>query len=86
MVVAIDNSNIYIGVQECVSMVNLGDRKRYVRVKLQNFVRIFEKDRIKMRGFVCGFSLFVIEYVWEVYRYKYLFRNVCRNKMVKIYC
>ena len=86
MVVAIDNSNIYIGAQECASMVNPGDRKRHVRVKLQNLVRILEKDRTKTRGFACGSSPPATEHVWEVYRYKHLSRNACCNKMVKIHC
>ena len=68
MVVAIDNSNIYIGAQECASMVNAGDRKRHVRVKLQNLVRILEKERMKIRGFACGSSPPATDYVWEVYR------------------
>ena len=68
MVVAIDNSNIYIGAQECASMVNPGDRKRHVRVKLQNLVRILEKERTKTRGFACGSSPPATEHVWEVYR------------------
>ena len=68
MVVAIDNSNIYIGAQECASMVNTGDRKRHVRVKLQNLVRILEKERTKTRGFAGGSSPPATEHVWEVYR------------------
>ena len=68
MVVAIDNSNIYIGAQECASMVNSGDRKRHVRVKLQNLVRILEKERTKTRGFACGSSPPATDHVWEVYR------------------
>lgn len=69
MVVAIDNSNIYIGAQECASMVNTGDRKRHVRVKLQNLVRILEKERTKTRGFAGGSSPPATEHVWEVYRW-----------------
>lgn len=69
IVVAIDNSNIYIGAQECASMVNAGDRKRHVRVKLQNLVRILERERTKTRGFACGSSPPATEHVWEVYRY-----------------
>ena len=69
MVVAIDNSNIYIGAQECASMVNTGDRKRHVRVKLQNLVRILEKERAKTRGFAGGSSPPATEHVWEVYRW-----------------
>ena len=68
MVVAIDNSNIYIGAQECASMVNTGDRKRHVRVKLQNLVRILQKERTKTRGFAGGSSPPATEHVWEVYR------------------
>ena len=68
IVVGIDNSNIYIGAQECASMVNPGDRKRHVRLKLQNLVRILERERTKMRGFACGSSPPATEYVWEVYR------------------
>lgn len=68
MVVAIDNSNIYIGAQECASMVNPGARKRHIRVKLQNLVRILEKERTKTRGFACGSSPPATEHVWEVYR------------------
>ena len=68
MVVAIDNSNIYIGAQECASVVNAGDRKRHVRVKLQNLVRILEKERTKTRGFAGGSSPPATENVWEVYR------------------
>ena len=68
LVVAIDNSNIYIGAQECASMVNTGDRKRHVRVKLQNLVRILEKERAKARGFAGGSSPPATEHVWEVYR------------------
>ena len=68
MVVAIDNSNIYIGAQECASTVNSGDRKRHVRVKLQNLVRILEKERTKTRGFACGSSPPATDHVWEVYR------------------
>ena len=68
LVVAIDNSNIYIGAQECASMVNAGDRKRHVRVKLQNLVRILEKERTKTRGFAGGSSPPATDHVWEVYR------------------
>ena len=68
LLVAIDNSNIYIGAQECASMVNAGDRKRHVRVKLQNLVRILEKEREKTRGFAGGSSPPATEHVWEVYR------------------
>ena len=68
IVVGIDNSNIYIGAQECASMVNPGDRKRHVRLKLQNLVRILERERSKMRGFACGSSPPATEHVWEVYR------------------
>lgn len=68
IVVAIDNSNIYIGAQECASMVNSGDRKRHVRVKLQNLVKILERERTKTRGFACGSSPPATEHVWEVYR------------------
>ncbi|KAL9957854.1 hypothetical protein ACROYT_G034804 [Oculina patagonica] len=68
IVVAIDNSNIYIGAQECASMVNSGDRKRHVRVKLQNLVRVLERERTKTRGFACGSSPPATEHVWEVYR------------------
>lgn len=68
IVVAIDNSNIYIGAQECASMVNPGDRKRHVRVKLQNLVKILERERTKTRGFACGSSPPATEHVWEVYR------------------
>ena len=68
IVVGIDNSNIYIGAQECASMVNPGDRKRHVRLKLQNLVRILERERAKMRGFACGSSPPATEHVWEVYR------------------
>lgn len=68
IVVAIDNSNIYIGAQECASTVNSGDRKRHVRVKLQNLVRILERERTKSRGFACGSSPPATEHVWEVYR------------------
>lgn len=68
IVVGIDNSNIYIGAQECASMVNPGDRKRHVRLKLQNLVRILERERTKMRGFACGSSPPATEHVWEVYR------------------
>lgn len=68
VVVGVDNSNIYIGAQECASMVNPGDRKRHVRLKLQNLVRILERERSKMRGFACGSSPPATEHVWEVYR------------------
>lgn len=68
LIVAIDNSNIYIGAQECASMVHTGDRKRHVRVKLQNLVRILEKERTKIRGFACGSSPPATEHVWDVYR------------------
>ena len=68
VVVGVDNSNIYIGAQECASMVNPGDRKRHVRLKLQNLVRILERERLKMRGFACGSSPPATEHVWEVYR------------------
>lgn len=68
VVVAIDNSNIYIGAQECASMVNAGDRKRHVRLKLQNLVRILERERTKTRGFACGSSPPATEHVWDVYR------------------
>lgn len=68
IVVGVDNSNIYIGAQECASMVNPGDRKRHVRLKLQNLVRILERERSKMRGFACGSSPPATEHVWEVYR------------------
>ena len=69
LVVAIDNSNIYIGAQECASMMNPSDRKRHVRVKLQNLVKILEKERAKVRGFACGSSPPATEHIWEVYRY-----------------
>ena len=49
-------------------MVNTGDRKRHVRVKLQNLVRILEKERTKTRGFAGGSSPPATEHVWEVYR------------------
>lgn len=68
IIVAIDNSNIYIGAQECASLVNAGDRKRHVRVKLQNLVKILEKERLKVRGFACGSSPPATEHVWDVYR------------------
>lgn len=68
IVVGIDNSNIYIGAQECASMANPGDRKRHVRLKLQNLVRILERERSKMRGFASGSSPPATEHVWEVYR------------------
>ena len=68
IVVGIDNSNIYIGAQECASMVNPGDRKRHVRLKLQNLIRILERERSKMRGFACGSCPPATEHVWEVYR------------------
>ncbi|XP_032233640.1 uncharacterized protein LOC5508924 isoform X1 [Nematostella vectensis] len=69
IVCVIDNSNIYIGAQECASTVNVGDKKRHVRVKLQNLVRILERGRPKDRCFVCGSSPPATEHVWEVYRH-----------------
>lgn len=68
IIVAIDNSNIFIGAQECASMINVGDRKRHVRVKLQNLVKILEKERPKTRGFASGSSPPATEHVWDVYR------------------
>lgn len=72
IIVAIDNSNIYIGAQECASAVNPGDRKGKVRVKLQNLVRILEQTRSKARGFAYGSSPPATEQVWDVYRYDLL--------------
>ena len=68
IVVAIDNSNIYIGAQECASAQNNWERKRNVRLKIQNLVRILERNRPKAQGFVCGSSPPATEQVWEVYR------------------
>lgn len=67
-VIVVDNSNIYIGAQECASAYNAGERKRHVRVKLQNLVKILEKNRSKERTFVCGSSPPATEHVWDVYR------------------
>lgn len=67
-VIVVDNSNIYIGAQECASAYNVGERKRHVRVKLQNLVKILEKNRSKERTFVCGSSPPATEHVWDVYR------------------
>lgn len=68
VVIVVDNSNIYIGAQECASASNAHDRKRHVRVKLQNLVKILEKNRLKERTFVCGSSPPATEHVWDVYR------------------
>lgn len=68
ILVVVDNSNIYIGAQECASSVNVSDRKRNVRVKLQHLVKILERGRNKDRAFACGSSPPASEPVWEVYR------------------
>ncbi|XP_031559540.1 uncharacterized protein LOC116295765 [Actinia tenebrosa] len=68
-VIVVDNSNIYIGAQECASAYNAGERKRHVRVKLQNLVKILEKNRSKERTFVCGSSPPATEHVWDIYRH-----------------
>lgn len=68
VVIVVDNSNIYIGAQECASANNAADKKRHVRVKLQNLVKILEKNRPKERTFVCGSSPPATEHVWDVYR------------------
>ena len=70
ILVVIDNSNIYIGAQECASSINANDRKRNVRVKLQHLVKILERGRIKDRAFACGSSPPACEPVWDVYRYE----------------
>ncbi|KAK3739184.1 hypothetical protein QZH41_017335, partial [Actinostola sp. cb2023] len=69
VVIVVDNSNIYIGAQECASANNASDRKRHVRVKLQNLVKILENNRLKERTFVCGSSPPATEHVWDVYRH-----------------
>lgn len=69
VVIVVDNSNIYIGAQECASANNASEKKRHVRVKLQNLVKILEKNRLKERTFVCGSSPPATEHVWDIYRW-----------------
>lgn len=69
LVVVVDNSNIFIGAQECATIVNLHERKRNIRVKIQQLVKVFQKGRVVSRAFVQGSSPPTTEQVWEVYRY-----------------
>ena len=68
IVVAVDNSNIFIGAQECASLLNPKERKRHIRVKIQQLVKVFERGRTLSRAFVQGSSPPSTEQVWEVYR------------------
>lgn len=68
IVVVIDNSNIFIGAQECASLLNPKERKRHIRVKIQQLVKVFERGRTLSRAFVQGSSPPTTEQVWEVYR------------------
>ena len=69
IVVAVDNSNIFIGAQECASLLNPKERKRHIRVKIQQLVKVLERGRTLSRAFVQGSSPPSTEQVWEVYRY-----------------
>ena len=69
LVIVVDNSNIFIGAQECATAVNPHEKKRNIRVKIQQLVKVFQKGRIVCRAFVQGSSPPITEQVWEVYRY-----------------
>ena len=68
LVIVVDNSNIFIGAQECSTIVNPHERKRNIRVKIQQLVKVFQKGRVVCRAFVQGSSPPTTEQVWEVYR------------------
>lgn len=68
IVVVVDNSNIFIGAQECASLLNPKERRRNIRVKIQQLVKVFERGRTLCFAFVQGSSPPTTEQVWEVYR------------------
>ena len=68
LVIVVDNSNIFIGAQECASLLNPNERKRHIRVKIQQLVKVFQRGRVVSRAFVQGSSPPTTEQVWEVYR------------------
>jgi hypothetical protein len=68
LVIVVDNSNIFIGAQECASLLNPNERKRHIRVKIQQLVKVFQSGRVVSRAFVQGSSPPTTEQVWEVYR------------------
>lgn len=70
LVIVVDNSNIFIGAQECATVVNSHEKKRNIRVKIQQLVKVFQKGRVVCRAFVQGSSPPITEQVWEVYRYE----------------
>ena len=68
LVIVVDNSNIFIGAQECATLLNPNERKRNIRVKIQQLVKVFQGGRVVSRAFVQGSSPPTTEQVWEVYR------------------
>jgi hypothetical protein len=68
LVIVVDNSNIFIGAQECSTLLNPNERKRNIRVKIQQLVKVFQRGRNVSRAFVQGSSPPTTEQVWEVYR------------------
>lgn len=69
LVIVVDNSNIFIGAQECAGIIHPNERKRNIRVKIQQLVKVFQRGRIVSRAFVQGSSPPLTEQVWEVYRW-----------------
>lgn len=68
VVIVVDNSNVFIGAQECATILNPYERKRNVRIKIQQLVKVFQKGRTVSRAFVQGSSPPKTDQVWEVYR------------------
>ena len=68
LVVVVDNSNIFIGAQECSTFLYPNERKRNIRIKIQQLVKVFQRGRTVSRAFVQGSSPPTTEQVWEVYR------------------
>ena len=69
LVVVVDNSNIFIGAQECSTFLYPNERKRNIRIKIQQLVKVFQRGRTVSRAFVQGSSPPTTEQVWEVYRH-----------------
>ena len=69
LVIVVDNSNIFIGAQERASLLHPNERKRNIRVKIQQLVKVFQRGRVVSRAFVQGSSPPMTEQVWEVYRW-----------------
>ncbi|XP_028392902.1 uncharacterized protein LOC114517404 [Dendronephthya gigantea] len=68
LVIVVDNSNVFIGAQECAVRHNPNERKRNIRVKIQQLVKVFQRERMVSRAFVQGSSPPMTEQVWQVYR------------------